>query len=111
MGNSSVYESIMAGLNEALEDAQSKTPILKRNKVSVEPVKVYEADEVKKIRASTGMSQKTFASYMGVSDKTVEAWEAGTNHPSGAASRLLRMMEMDDELIVRFPFVTNGVGN
>ena len=48
MGKNSVYESIMVGLNEALEDAQSEKPVLKRNKVTVEPVKVFEADEVKK---------------------------------------------------------------
>ena len=108
MGNS-VYESIMTGLNEALADAQSEKPILKRHKVTVEPVKVFEADEIKKIRNSTGMSQKMFASYMGVSDKTVEAWEAGTNHPSGAASRLLSMIEKDKELIIKFPFVTNAM--
>ncbi len=107
MSKNSVYESIMAGLNEALADAQSEKPILKRHKVFVEPVKVFEADEVKKIRNSTGMSQKIFASYMGVSDKTVEAWEAGTNHPSGAASRLLSMIEKDKEIIIKFPFVTN----
>ena len=106
MGNS-VYDSIMTGLNEALDDAQSEKPILKRHKVIVEPVKVFEADEVKKIRNSTGMSQKIFASYMGVSAKTVEAWEAGINHPSGAASRLLSMIEKDKELIIKFPFVTN----
>ncbi len=105
MGNNSVYESIMAGLNEALTDVQSEKPILKRHRVTVEPIKVFEADEVKKIRKSTGMSQKVFASYMGVSDKTVEAWEAGTNHPSGAASRLLSMIEKDKELIFKFPFV------
>ena len=107
MGKNSVYNSIMAGLNEALEDAKSDTPLLKRHKVTVEPVKLFEADDVKKIRNSTGMSQKIFASYMGVSDKTVEAWEAGTNHPSGAASRLLSMIEMDKELIIKFPFITN----
>ena len=107
--SNSVYESIMTGLNEALEDAKSTKKVLKRHKVTVEPVKVYEADEVKKIRNSTGMSQKIFASYMGVSDKTVEAWEAGTNHPSGAASRLLSMIEQDKELIIKFPFVTNAM--
>lgn len=48
MGKSSVYESIMVGLNEALEDAQSEKPVLKKNKVTIEPVKVFEADEVKK---------------------------------------------------------------
>ena len=39
------------------------------------------------------MSQRIFAGYLGVSDKTVEAWEAGTNRPSGAACRILRMMD------------------
>ncbi len=57
MSNNSLYESIMTGLNEALADTQSEKPIHKRHKVTVEPEKVYEADEVKKIRNSTGMSQ------------------------------------------------------
>ena len=109
MGKNNVYDSIMTGLNEALEDVQSEKKTLKRNSISVEPVRVFGADEVKKIRLSTGMSQRNFASYMGVSDKTVEAWEAGTNHPSGAASRLLSMLEKDKELIVKFPFVTNAI--
>ena len=91
-----------------MEDATSEKTVLKRHKITVLPVKIYEAEEIKKIRNKTGMSQKTFASYMGVSDKTVEAWEAGTNHPSGAASRILNMMEMDKDLVVRFPFVTNA---
>ena len=111
MAKNSVYESIMTGLNEAIEDAKSEKPKLKRHQITVEPVKVYQADEVKRIRKTTGMSQKTFACYMGVSDKTVEAWEAGTNHPSGAASRLLRMMELDKDLIMRFPFVSKIVRN
>ena len=55
----------MTGLNEALEDAKSEAPVLKRNKVSVEPVKVFKADEVKKIRNSTGVSQRLFAGHMG----------------------------------------------
>ena len=109
MSKNKVYESIMTGLNEALEDAQSSKTMLKRHKVTVEPVKVYKAEEIKKIRHSTGMSQKIFAGYMGVSDKTVEAWEAGTNHPSGSASRLLSMLEKDRGLIAKFPFVTNSL--
>ena len=105
MMESSVFDSIMTGLNEAIEDAGSSKPLLKRHKVSIEPVKQYNSAEIKRIRQSTGMSQKVFAGYMGVSDKTVEAWESGTNHPSGAASRLLNMMEMDKDLTRRFPFL------
>lgn len=102
---SSVYESIVAGLTEAIEDVQSKEKKLKRRIVTIVPVKEYDASEIKAIRNSTGLSQKLFAGYMGVSDKTVEAWEAGKNKPSGAASRLLAMMEMDSELTKEFPFV------
>ena len=102
---SNVYKSIMAGLEEALEDTKSADDKLKRRKVSVTPIKEYKAEEVKKIRNSTGLSQKLFANYMGVSDKTVEAWEAGKNQPSGAASRILSMMEMDSNLVIEFPFV------
>lgn len=102
---SGVYESIMTGLNEALEDVKSGGKNLPRRTVTVMPVKTYHAEDVKKIRISTGLSQKLFAQYMGVSQKTVEAWEAGTNRPSGAASRILSMMEMDTNLIEEFPFV------
>ncbi|MBE5823009.1 MAG: helix-turn-helix domain-containing protein [Butyrivibrio sp.] len=109
MSKNSVFESIVTGLDEAIKDSKSITPILKRHKVVIEPVKVYGAADVKRIRNTTGMSQKVFAGYLGVSEKAVEAWEAGTNHPSGAASRLLRMIELDKELVVKFPFVTNAI--
>ncbi|MBE5874752.1 MAG: helix-turn-helix domain-containing protein [Lachnospiraceae bacterium] len=102
---SKVYESIMAGLTEAVEDAQSKDNKLRRRVVTIVPVKEYSASEIQAIRKSTGLSQRLFAGYMGVSDKTVEAWEAGKNRPSGAASRLLTMMEMDADLTKEFPFV------
>lgn len=97
----SIYDSIMTGLAEAIEDAKSKD----RRVVSIVPVKVYNAKEIQDIRKRTGLSQKLFASYMGGSLKTVEAWEAGTNHPSGSASRILNMMEMDADLINNFPFI------
>lgn len=102
---SSLYESIMTGLTEAIEDVQSNEKKLKRRVVTILPVKEYEATEIKEIRKRTGLSQKLFAGYMGVSDKTVEAWEAGKNKPSGVASRLLTMMEMNSELTKEFPFV------
>ena len=104
MSRKPVFDSILSGLNEALEDAKKETPALKRHRITVIPLKVYEANDIKKIRTSTGLSQKYFASYMGVSIKTVEAWEAGINQPSGSSSRLLHMMELDNELIEKYPF-------
>lgn len=104
---SGVYDSIMRGLSEVLEDQEKSEneKVLKRRMVSVVPVKKYTESEIKEIRHSVGMTQKAFACYLGVSDKTVEAWEAEKNQPSGAASRILSMMEMDCNLIQEFPFV------
>ena len=61
MRQKKIYDSIMTGLNEAIDDSSRETPFLKRQKISVEPVKVYGASDVKKIRNTTGMSQRTFA--------------------------------------------------
>ena len=109
MAENKLYNSIMSGLNEAIEDAKSENKKLIRHKVTIEPVKIYAAGDIKRIRNATGMSQRLFAGYIGVSVKTVEAWETGTNHPSGAASRILNMFEMDNELMTRFPFVVDVV--
>lgn len=102
---SKYYEDLVASIEEAIVDAQLDENKLKRRIVTVIPVKEYKSEEIKKIRKNTGLSQKLFASYLGVSNKTVEAWERGINQPSGAASRMLHMMEMDRNLIEEFPFV------
>ena len=65
--------------------------------LTIVPVETYQADEIKRIRNSTGLTQRSFAEYMGVSPKTVEAWEAGRNHPEGAACRLLSLTKADPE--------------
>ena len=105
MSRKAVFDSILCGLTEALADSKKETSLLKSRTVTVIPLKVYEAKDIKKIRNSTGLSQKSFASYLGVSTKTVEAWEAGINQPSGSANRLLHMMELDNELTEKYPFV------
>lgn len=34
---------------------------------------------IKELRTSTGMTQKVFAEYFGISKRTVEEWEGGRN--------------------------------
>lgn len=99
------YEDLVTSIEEAIVDVESSENRLKRRIVTVIPIKEYKSEEIKEIRKKTGLSQKLFASYLGVSNKTVEAWERGINQPSGAASRMLHMMEMDGNLIEEFPFV------
>ena len=44
-----VFNNIMTGLNEAIEDAKSDKPFLKSHTVVVVSDKVYEAEEGKRI--------------------------------------------------------------
>ena len=60
---------------------------------TIAPVKKYTNTEIKAIRNNSGMPQTVFANYMGVSKKTVEAWELGRTHPTGPAYRLIGILE------------------
>ena len=84
----SVFDEIKIGLQQAIDYEQGVLQA-KSTKLSVLPPDLFTAQEIKAIRAGTGLTQATFAKFMGVSVKTVEAWESGRNHPEGAACRLL----------------------
>jgi len=45
------------------------------------------------------MSLSVFAEVLGVSTKTVEAWESGFRKPSGAYARLLQIITHDPEAL------------
>jgi putative transcriptional regulator len=94
----SVYESIIKGLNEAI-DYEKGTGKARTTKCTVNPVPEFNAQEIKDVRISLGMTQVTFAEVMGVSTKTVEAWEAGTNKPIGSARRFLSVLKSDPSLL------------
>ena len=92
----SLFEDIKEGLNEAIEYEKGN---LKANirTLSIKPLEEFSANEIKNIRHKTGMTQVLFANYLGVSLKTVEAWEAGRNHSNGAACRLLSITKKDPQ--------------
>lgn len=102
-----MYNSIIQGLQEAVEDAQGKHH-LNRRIVEVSPLQNFSAQKIKQIRVNVGMSQRAFAGYLGVSQKTVEAWEAGINKPSGSANRLLTMIGNNPEIVEQYPFVKSN---
>lgn len=90
----SLFDDIKTGLNEAIEYEKGNLKA-KTTSMSIEPVESFTSSEIKAIRNNTGLTQNMFAKYMGVSVKTVEAWEAGRNHPDGAACRLLYLTKRD----------------
>ena len=83
-----VFNDIKLGLEQAIE-YEKDTLKAKKTRLSILPLDTFSSDEIKSIRNKTGLTQVLFAKFMGVSVKTVEAWEAGRNQPDGAARRLL----------------------
>lgn len=55
--------------------------------------------EIKALRTGANLTQAGLASTLGVTAKAVEAWESGRNSPSGAASKLLRLIRANPALI------------
>ena len=89
-----LFDDIKAGLGQAIEYEKGNLKA-KTTTLTVEPIECFKPEEIRSIRLETGLTQILFAKYMGVSVKTVEAWEAGRNHPEGAACRLLSMTRND----------------
>jgi putative transcriptional regulator len=58
-----------------------------------------EVSAVASTRARVGVSQADFAQLLGVSPRTVQDWEQGRRHPTGAAKTLLKIAEAHPEVL------------
>jgi len=70
---------------------------LRTNEIEIIPVPKYEPQQIKDIRAKLGLTQGLMGGIIGVSSKTIEAWEAGFRRPSGAAMRVLAELDTNPE--------------
>ena len=103
-----VFESIMNGLNEAVEYEKGKIPA-KKTTLTIEPLPDISAEDIKAIRKKLGFTQAVFAAVIGVSTKTVEAWETGTNQPIGPARRMISLIQFDPEILQSYHIVNENV--
>lgn len=55
-------------------------------------IKKFTSKQIKKIRLREKVSQPIFAEYLNISPSTVKQWESGSNHPGGAALKLLNLV-------------------
>ena len=90
---SAVYDDIISSLNELLEMAEGKQTGAIVHKRTVRELETFTPAEIKALRKDSSMTQKTFAACIGVSVKSVEAWEGGRSRPDGAARRMLGLMK------------------
>lgn len=87
-----------SGLMEGLEEAVAYS----KGKASVETFvrkRSLPAVNVSDIRESLRMTQKTFAAVLGVSCRTVEAWESGKSNPTPTAKKLMYLIQEDHSLV------------
>ena len=104
---SSLFDDLREGLQEAI-DYERGTGKAKRTVFMISPVNKYSNEQIKSIRNKSGMTQAVFANYMGVSKKTVEAWELGRTHPTGPACRLLDILDQGKETDLSFVSVNSN---
>ncbi len=87
------FDSIQAGLNEAVEHARG-------NKAGV---RVYRPEpvDVAALRHRVGMTQEQFAARFGVSVATLRHWERGDRKPQGPALVLLNLIHREPAAVLR----------
>jgi putative transcriptional regulator len=92
----------MEAVQEALDHSEGKIE-LRTSALNVSPVcETISPDEIKATRKDLGMTQDMFAVVLGVSENTVESWEAGKYAPDGSARRLISVLQKDRNFPERY---------
>lgn len=100
----SVADKIIKGLKTVAVklESEEKTDVVfdqfncRRFVLDLKPVQ-FDSTDVKRLREELQVSQSIFASLIGVSVKTVQAWEQGKNPPQQVASRFMDEIQTDLE--------------
>lgn len=90
------FSGLMEGLNEALAYEKGKASAETFARKQALP-----AINVLEVRTALSMTQKAFANVLGVSCRTVEAWECGKSTPTPTAKKLIYLIQQDNSLVDR----------
>lgn len=91
---------IIKGLDEVIEKEKGiKLYSLSEITAEVLPLTKFDAEKIKSIRQKYDMSLPVFAEVMGISLKTVKAWESGLSKPAGVCARLLQVIDHDPKVV------------
>jgi putative transcriptional regulator len=90
------YETIAAGLQDALAYAKGDASRVTRVHRAVPPVAAL---DVKAIRERQGMSQREFSALYSIPLMTLTKWEQGINSPTGPARLLLHVIDQHPKVV------------
>lgn len=88
----------LAAIHETIEalhevGAVDKQTMREFDETCLTPVRPLKPTEIRAIREREHLSQPVFARYLNVSKNLVSDWERGVKKPSGAALRLLTVVQ------------------
>ena len=93
-------DELIESMNEAVKMHRGRQAAKKtKDTVTVRPYIEFKPSQIKNIRGRAGMSASVFAKVIGVSIGTVQAWERGFRHPSGASARLLQIITQNPDTL------------
>lgn len=73
---------LLEGVKQMLSGKAAKTSVITETDVALARKKAH-------------LTQEEFAHILGISKRTLEAWEQGNRHPSGAAKSLIKLFIKD----------------
>lgn len=63
------------------------------DRLCLPPVEPLQPEEIRQIREKEHVSQAVFAALLNSSLSTIQKWETGQKHPTGAALKLLHLVQ------------------
>lgn len=101
-GTTRLGQELITGLREAGGHARGTKKLRQFAMEIPRPARRWRKDRIARLRRQRfGVSQPVFAAFLSVTPSTVRAWEQGQKSPSGAASRLLELADIEPEVFQR----------
>lgn len=86
-----LFEELKSGIKDARQYDSGRKKLKSRT---------ISAPDIKAIREQFGIQQEEFAALIGVSVRTLQNWEQGHRHPTGAARALFKIVEKNPKAAI-----------
>jgi putative transcriptional regulator len=73
--------------------AMDEITMRKLNALCLPPKRIFQPEDIRRIRVENHVSQGVFAAILGIGKTTVQQWEQGQKRPGGPAQRLLDLID------------------
>ncbi len=91
---------LVGDMGELAEHYEGKKKLTLRTFTAAKPAPRFTPDAIVQIREARNLSRPVFAQILNVPPVTVRKWESGERKPSGAALRLLEIMQRQPDALL-----------